>query len=304
MKHVFKKVTGPLLPRRGRRAQGQDGLPGAARGVDAAAPRATSSTMSSPQGGAGPRADRQRQGARGPRPGNRSSGARPGVCSRSSSGSRPSTTASPDVSSGLARRTERTPTMKVLITGGAGFIGSHLADRLLADGHEVLVIDNYETGRRDNLSEQDGLDDRRGDASSTPTLVDDAFDDFEPDRRRPRRRLLQGPRRLGRGCRHERARHRQRRQGGRRLRTSTALLYFQTALCYGTKPIEQPITLDAPDPPRLELRDLARRPASSTSSCRARLRLAAARQRLRPAQHLAARCRPSFTASRRTSPAS
>ena len=42
--------------------------------------------------------------------------------------------------------------MKVLITGGAGFIGSHLADRLLDRGDEVLVIDNYSTGRRDNLT--------------------------------------------------------------------------------------------------------------------------------------------------------
>ena len=41
--------------------------------------------------------------------------------------------------------------MKVLITGGAGFIGSHLADRLLARGDEVLVIDNFATARRDNL---------------------------------------------------------------------------------------------------------------------------------------------------------
>ena len=47
--------------------------------------------------------------------------------------------------------------MKVLITGGGGFIGSHLADRLLADGNEVLSIDNYATSRRDNLTPQDGL---------------------------------------------------------------------------------------------------------------------------------------------------
>jgi nucleoside-diphosphate-sugar epimerase len=41
--------------------------------------------------------------------------------------------------------------MRVLVTGGAGFIGSHLAERLAADGHEVLVLDNLSTGRRENL---------------------------------------------------------------------------------------------------------------------------------------------------------
>ena len=40
--------------------------------------------------------------------------------------------------------------MKVFITGGAGFIGSHITDQLLARGDEVLVIDNYATGSRDN----------------------------------------------------------------------------------------------------------------------------------------------------------
>jgi UDP-glucose 4-epimerase len=38
--------------------------------------------------------------------------------------------------------------MKYFITGGAGFIGSTLADRLLADGHAVTVCDNFSTGRR------------------------------------------------------------------------------------------------------------------------------------------------------------
>jgi UDP-glucose 4-epimerase len=42
--------------------------------------------------------------------------------------------------------------MRVLVTGGAGFIGSHVADRLHADGHEVLVVDNLSTGRRQNLA--------------------------------------------------------------------------------------------------------------------------------------------------------
>jgi UDP-glucose 4-epimerase len=47
--------------------------------------------------------------------------------------------------------------MRILISGGAGFIGSHLADRLISRGDEVMVIDNYATGRRDNLTPNPGL---------------------------------------------------------------------------------------------------------------------------------------------------
>jgi len=42
--------------------------------------------------------------------------------------------------------------MRILITGGAGFIGSHLCDRLLADGHEVLAMDNLITGSENNIA--------------------------------------------------------------------------------------------------------------------------------------------------------
>jgi UDP-glucuronate decarboxylase len=40
---------------------------------------------------------------------------------------------------------------KILITGGAGFLGSHLCERLLGEGHEVLCVDNYFTGNKSNI---------------------------------------------------------------------------------------------------------------------------------------------------------
>ena len=46
------------------------------------------------------------------------------------------------------------PTKKrVLVTGGAGFLGSHLCERLLSQGHDVLCVDNYFTGRKDNIAQ-------------------------------------------------------------------------------------------------------------------------------------------------------
>ena len=42
--------------------------------------------------------------------------------------------------------------MRILVTGGAGFLGSHLCDRLLADGHEVLAVDNLYTGSKSNIA--------------------------------------------------------------------------------------------------------------------------------------------------------
>jgi UDP-glucose 4-epimerase len=42
--------------------------------------------------------------------------------------------------------------MRILVTGGAGFIGSHLCERLIKGGHSVTVIDNFSTGRASNLA--------------------------------------------------------------------------------------------------------------------------------------------------------
>jgi UDP-glucose 4-epimerase len=134
--------------------------------------------------------------------------------------------------------------MKVLITGGGGFVGSNLADRLLSDDHEVLVIDNYATGRRDNLTEQDGL--RIVEATiADADALERTFDEFGPDHvvhaaaayKDPDDWVEDSRTNVVGGVNVVRAA--QRAEVGR-------LIYFQTALCYGTRPIEQPITLSHP----------------------------------------------------------
>ena len=54
------------------------------------------------------------------------------------------------------RTVERIGCVRALITGGAGFIGSHLSDALLAGGHEVMVLDNLSTGSIENISHLKG----------------------------------------------------------------------------------------------------------------------------------------------------
>jgi dTDP-glucose 4,6-dehydratase len=68
--------------------------------------------------------------------------------------------------------------MRILLTGAAGFIGSHLASRLLADGHEVIGVDNLRTGQPENLemlAERPGFTALKHDVSE-PLFVDGALD--------------------------------------------------------------------------------------------------------------------------------
>ncbi len=61
--------------------------------------------------------------------------------------------------------------MKVLVTGGSGFIGSHLVDKLLANGDEITVIDNFSTGRIENLKHlQNHIEIIEGDLSNINNL--------------------------------------------------------------------------------------------------------------------------------------
>jgi UDP-glucose 4-epimerase len=66
--------------------------------------------------------------------------------------------------------------VRVLITGGAGFIGSHLVDRHLARGDEVIVIDDFSTGSHNNLRHQSGADLTIVEGRvEDPRVLDDAF---------------------------------------------------------------------------------------------------------------------------------
>jgi len=48
--------------------------------------------------------------------------------------------------------------MKIAVTGGAGFIGSHIVDAYIAEGHDVVVLDNFSTGKKENVNKQAGVE--------------------------------------------------------------------------------------------------------------------------------------------------
>lgn len=134
--------------------------------------------------------------------------------------------------------------MKVLVTGGAGHIGSHIVEKLLARGDEVLVIDNYQTGRRDNLKEHGNLKIVEDSIANTQTVFRE-FEKFKPDilvhaaasYKDPENWIEDATTNVVGAANLVKA---AKKTGVRRI------IYFQTALCYGLKPIEQPITLKHP----------------------------------------------------------
>ena len=134
--------------------------------------------------------------------------------------------------------------MKVLITGGAGFIGSNLADRLLARGDHVHIIDNFATGRRDNVPDHPNLTLTEGTIADDATVAA-AFDACEPDvvvhaaaSYKDPDAWIEDADTNTKGTAVV-VKHAKRHEVGR-------IVYFQTSLCYGLTPLEQPITLGHP----------------------------------------------------------
>src|SRR5690349_7046383 len=72
----------------------------------------------------------------------------------------------------------RVTSLKILVTGGAGFIGSHVVDAYITAGHEVAVLDNLATGREQNVNPGARL--YRADVRDLPQ-VRQAIGDFKPD---------------------------------------------------------------------------------------------------------------------------
>jgi UDP-glucose 4-epimerase len=135
--------------------------------------------------------------------------------------------------------------VRVLVTGGAGFIGSHVCERLADAGHDVLAIDNFATSRRDTAAE---IADRVEVLEGTIAERDDVVEAF----RRSRPALVvhcaasyrdpdaweEDVRTNALGTAHV--------VQAAREGTVERLIYFQTALCYGNAPLEQPISLAHP----------------------------------------------------------
>ena len=136
--------------------------------------------------------------------------------------------------------------MRILITGGAGCLGSNLVERLLPQGHEIIVIDNFATGRREVVPDVPGLTVVEGSIADA-SLVSKVFADFQPDQ-----------------VIHSAAAYKDLTDWIEDTQTNVIgtinvvnaakegavkrFINFQTALCYG-RPSQVPIPVDAPVAP-------------------------------------------------------
>lgn len=134
--------------------------------------------------------------------------------------------------------------MKVFVTGGAGQVGSTVIDMLLARGDTVVAIDNFATGRRDNLTSHERLTFVE-DTIVDGKVVDGLFSDFRPDVVIHTAASYKDPEDWGTDALVNAAGTANIAKACKTYKVGR-LIYFQTALCYGTKPLQQPIRLDHP----------------------------------------------------------
>lgn len=134
--------------------------------------------------------------------------------------------------------------MKVFVTGGAGQVGSTVIDMLLARGDTVVAIDNFATGRRDNLARHGNLT-LIEDTIVDGKVVDGLFSDFRPDVVIHTAASYKDPEDWGTDALVNAAGTANIAKACKTYKAGR-LIYFQTALCYGTKPLQQPIRLDHP----------------------------------------------------------
>lgn len=134
--------------------------------------------------------------------------------------------------------------MKVIITGGCGQIGSHIAEMLLERGDKVIAIDNLATGRREHLAEHPNLK-VVIDTIADKELIDKLFAEFKPDAVVHTAASYKDPNDWYNDTMTNCV-------GGSNVISASKehgvkrFIYFQTALCYGVKPLQQPIKLDHP----------------------------------------------------------
>ena len=140
----------------------------------------------------------------------------------------------------------------VLITGGAGFIGSHLTDRLLDRGDTVLVDRQLRDRRAATRLPAEHEQAARSSRTRSPTTPSStrSSPSFGPEVVVHAAASYKDPEALGRGQPDERGRHARTSSAPRRRPASSRFVYFQTALCYGLHPQEQPITLSHPLDPK------------------------------------------------------